>query len=346
MTTARSRLRVVRENAQAIQKSLARLRGPDDQFNPRFASEQRLVEQNSGDIDRDLQVLGTQLEAGEVKAEIDDEVEFVRNTWAEAKEGWRSLVERHDDAGVREALIGEIDDELSAVVRKIGFLTIPARVADFVARERTGGVFHFHKAFENELPRLEDRVALLEYLNESPGGLYGIVDVKRGVVWAVSRNAWRRSRGYVAFVVILLLGALAAWYARDVATVLGFTGNLPGTGEVLRTYVLIALGVLGHIAIDLYKQGRKEDADSPTALEDLILWGHVQEKQVILTALSVWIGTALLVAFMSPVEPATALLAGYSLDSVLDALLLRFETTVSKSTTDLTDKLATATAAV
>lgn len=346
MTTPRSRLRVIRENAQAIQRSIVRLRGPDDAFNARFASEQRLWEQNAGDIDRDLQALANQFEAGEVKADIDDEVEFVRNAWAEAREAWQALSEHHDDQPTRTAPLDELDDRLAKMVRKIGFLTIPARVAEFVSRERTGGAFHFHAAFEDELPRYEDRVALLEYLNESPGGLYGIVDVKRGIVWAVARNSWRRSRGYIAFVVILAIGALAAAFSRDIAGALGLAGTVPEAAAVLRTYVLIALGMLGHILLDLYKQGRHEDPDSPTALEDLILWGHVQEKQVILTAFSVWIGTALLVGFMSPIEPATAIFAGYSLDSVLDALLLRFEATASMRGKDLTDKVAAAAASL
>jgi hypothetical protein len=344
MTTPRGRLRVIRENAQAIQRSIARLRGPDEMFKARFPAEQRLWEQNAGDIDRDLEVLATQLEANEVKAEIDDEVEFVRNAWGEAKEAWRALVEHQDEEAARPEPLDELDARLATMVLKIGFLAIPARVAEFVSRERAGGAFHFHAAFQNELPRLEDRVALLEYLKESPGGLYGIVDVKRGIVWAVARNTWGRSRGYVSFLVVLILGAVTAWFSKDLASVVGLGNAVPAPSDVFRTYVLIALGMLAHIGLDLYKQRRHEDPDSPTAVEDLILWGHVQETQVILTAFSVWIGTALLVGFMNPVEPATALLAGYSLDSVLDALLQRFETAASKGVKDLTDKVAGATA--
>jgi len=345
MTTTRGRLRVIRENAQAIQRSVARLRGPDEAFTAQFASQKRLWQENAGDIDRDLQVLATQMEAGEVKADIDDEVEFVRNAWAEAKEAWRALNEHHATEAERAPSLDELDARLVSMVRKIGFLTIPARVAEFVARERTGGAFHFHTAFQDELPRLEDRVALLAYLNESPGGLYGIVDVKRGIVWAVSPNAWLRSRGYLLFIGIIVLGALGAAFAHTVADALALGDFLPAGTNVLQTYVLIAAGMLGHIGLDLYKNGRDEDPDSPTALEDLILWGHVQEKQVILTAFSVWAGTALLIGFMNPVAPATALFAGYSLDSVLDALLQRFDAAGSKGAKELTEKLAAVAAA-
>lgn len=342
MTTPRARLRVIRENAQALQRTLSRLGGTDEEFDARFESEERLWNENAGDIDRDLETLRTELERGDVKMEIDDDVEFVRNAWGEAKEGWTALLGDRATGDARRARIPVVDERLAAMVLKIGYLTIPARVAEFVARERTGGVFHFHAAFTNELPVLADRVAILTYLAESPGGLYGIVDVKAGLVWAVSPNAWRRSRGYLGAALIVAVGFLVAWFSHEIATALGVTAAFAERANVVQTYVLVALGVVGHIGVDIYKQSRTEAADSPTPMEDLILWGHVHEKQLYLTAFGLWAGTALLVVAFNPVDWATAALAGYSLDSVLDAGIMRFETTVTKSTKDLTDKLKAA----
>ena len=340
MTTPRSRLRVIRETAQALQRVLSHLGGSDEDIASQFESEQRLWEENAADIDRDLDTLRSELEAGKVKAEIDDEVEFVRNAWSEAKEGWTRLVADHASVELRSVRLATIDERLAAMVRKIGFLTIPERVADFVGRERAGGVFHFHTAFENELPVLADRVALLDYLAESPGGLYGIVDVKQGLIWAVSRGPWYRSPGYMGSLAILLIGGLIALFSHDIASRLGISTAFADQKNVLATYILVTIGVLGHIAIDLYKQTKVETPDSPTAMEQLGLWGAVHERQMLGTAGSVWIGTAILIAAFNPVDPWTALLAGYSLDSVVDAGIMRFESAATKGTRDLTDKLA------
>jgi hypothetical protein len=340
MTTPRSRLRVIRENTQALQRSLSHLLGADSEFKSRLVSERKLWDENAAEIDADFRELASQLAAGDVKADIDDEVEFVKNAWIEAREAWRAFVSKPGTIEDRQARIGSIEERLQAMVRKIGFLTIPQRVAEFVALERTGGIFHFHKAFENELPIESDRVALLEFLAESPAGLFGIVDVKRGVIWAVSRNAWRRSRSYLGAALILLGGGVVAWFWRDIAAVLGVNQAVADRPNLTATYILVAAGVIGHILLDLYKESKAAASDSPRAVDDLILWGHVHEFQMYGTVFGVWLGTALLAALFNPIDPLTALLTGYSLDSVLDAALARFDTTITTTTKDLTNRIS------
>jgi hypothetical protein len=340
MTTPRSRLRVIRTNVQALQRSLSHLAGPDDEFNARFPAEQVLWDTNAGEVDADLKTLAAQLERGEVKADIDDEVEVVKNAWLEATLAFKAFRAAPGAEDARKTALATIDDRLHVIVLKIGFLTIPQRVAEYVAQERSGGAVHFHSAFANELPLEADRVAVLQFLAESPGGLYGVVDVPAGLVWAVSRNGWRRWRGYIGSAVVLLVGLGVAAYAHDLAAGLGIGQGFADRGNLVAAYILVIVGVIGHIGVDVYKQSRTNEADSPAALDTLFLWGHIHELQMIMTAFGIWAGTVILAGLENPIPAWSAIVTGYSLDSVLDAGLRRFDTSVTKATQDLTATLA------
>ena len=69
-------------------------------------------------------------------------------------------------------------------------------------------------------------------------------------------------------------------------------------------------------------QGGEDDL---MALDDFLLWIHVREVAIAWTVFSVWIG-AIGLSFVSPqATPEAALIVGYSLDSFIDVVLLRFE---------------------
>jgi hypothetical protein len=339
MTTPRSRLRVIRSNVQALQRSIAHLAGSDVAFNARCPSEQVLWDQNAGEVDADLKRLAGQLDAGEAKADIEDDVEDVKNAWIEAKQDWQVFKAAPGAEDARQAALAAIDERLHTMVFKIGMLTIPGRVEVYVGRERTGGVFHFHRAFADELPLEADRMAVLRYMAESPEGLYGVVDVSNGLIWAVSRSAARRWRGYLGALAVLVVGGLVAYYAHDLAGRFGINQAFAERGNLVAAYILVVLGVIGHVGVDVYKQSRSKDTDSPAAIDDLFLWGHIHELQVIMTAFGVWAGTVILAGVENPISPWGAIVTGYSLDSVLDAGLKRLDSNIGKATKDLTAKL-------
>ena len=77
----------------------------------------------------------------------------------------------------------ELLDELCGrMVYQTGFLTIPARVNDWLRRARPGYYIPFHAVFDDELPSLEDRARLLRFMAWSPETLRnGLVDVATGL---------------------------------------------------------------------------------------------------------------------------------------------------------------------
>jgi hypothetical protein len=87
------------------------------------------------------------------------------------------------------------------------------------------------------------------------------------------------------------------------------------------------------VAVDLYKQSRAGDrTEDWTAVQDLVLWGHAHQTQMFTTAFSVWAGLMALAFIFTRVDPATAFVAGYGLDSFLDMALMRFSGAVDSRT--------------
>lgn len=322
-------LRSARANVQGLVETIANLRAGGADFDAVLARERSLWDENAGQVDRGIERARAAIESGGAGPdEIADELDLLDNAWERIKAYWAAFVaEPPTKADAREEQLAAIEVLLVGMVRRFGFLTIPRRVQQYLRRQRIGGAFDFHAAFHDELPSEADRIDLLRYLQASPGSVYGVVDVDNGIIWATSPDPRRRLRTYIVVALIPLLG---------VAATIGLAQlNVGGPfiqarrDELLVAYVMIALGVVVHILIDVYKQSRATGAGgSRTAVDDLILWGHAHELQLYVTALSVFAGLVALAFLFARIEPLTAFIAGYSLDSFLDAVLMRFSNTL------------------
>jgi hypothetical protein len=322
-------LRGARANVQGLIETIVNLRAAGSNFDDVLTRERALWEENAAQVDHGIERARDAIDAGGAGPdEIADELDLLDNAWERAKAYWAAFVAAPPTkADAREEQLAAIDVLLVGMVRRFGFLTIPRRVQQYLRRQRIGGAFDFHAAFQDELPSEADRIELLRYLHASPGSLYGVVDVDNGIIWATSPDPRRRLRTYIVVGLIPLLG---------VAATIGLAQlNVGGPfvparrDELVIAYVMIALGVVVHIVIDVYKQSRATSAGgSRTAVDDLILWGHAHELQLYVTALSVFAGLAALAFLFARIEPLTAFIAGYSLDSFLDAVLMRFSNTL------------------
>lgn len=329
-------LRRVRANTQGLQTSLAEIDKSGDRFDEALAREQALWNRNATDVDEGLKRAQSAVEAGAAgDDDIADEIDLVLNDWDRTKEYWGRFVQAPPAASVdRHNRVAEIETLLKAMVLRVGYLTVPIRVADYLNRQRIGGVFDFHEAFKDELPLLEDRIAVLRYLKGSPEGIYGLIDIDSGLIWRISPDAWKRRRSYLIAGLILLAGLAGVAGAAAV----GVGGPFVATrrDELSIAYVAVGVGVLVHIAVDLYKQSRSIAAKSSwTAVDDLVLWGHAHQAQMFVTAFSVWAGAIALAILFGRIEPITAFIAGYSLDSFLDAALGRFSSAMETGTAAL-----------
>jgi hypothetical protein len=322
-------LRTLRADTQGLQQSILELARSGDRFPAILKREKKLFDQNSAEVDEDLAKALALANAPDDPNDLADSVTEIGNGWARAKVYWAEFVTAGTkDVANRQRRLTELTAVLDDLVLKVAYLTIPARVAEYVAFQRVGGAFNFTAAFADELPSAEARQQILQFLKDSPGAVDGVVDPKAGVIWITARDAARRRWSYIALAGILLAGGVVI----ALACLLGVGGPfVPGRlAELVVAYVGVGVGVLAHIAIDLYKQSKLADRTQGwTAVDDLVLWGHAHEMQMFITAFSIWAGLLVVALVSTRVEFVTAFVTGYSLDSVLDAALLRFTTVVT-----------------
>jgi hypothetical protein len=106
--------------------------------------------------------------------------------------------------------------------------------------------------------------------------------------------------------------------------------------------VLILLGSGAHTAISALKAAKAQTRPSFLVLHDWVLWLHVRQSPILTGIAYIWVGYLLLSFGMHGLNWSSAFFAGYSIDSVTDLFLSRFEATVAAETKLLTKPLAAA----
>jgi hypothetical protein len=335
-------LRRVRANVQGLQTSLVELRKAGSGFDRILTQESGLWAENARQVEQGITRAQTAVEAGATGAdEIADELDLLGNDWDREKTYWQAFADGPPaEPAEREERLAQMATLLDAMVLRLAFLTIPGRVRAYLRDQRIGGAFDFHEAFKDELPLEQDRLAILRYLKGSPDTIDGVIDLSTGEIWATSPDPAVQRRTYLITGLIALVGLVATVAACQLNVGAPFLASR--RDELAVAYVAVAIGVIVHIAIDLYKQSRSTDAKEWTAVDDLVLWGHAHQTEAYITAFSVWGGLIALAYIFAKVEPATAFIAGYSLDSFLDAALLRFSKSVEAGTEAIKKQVAAA----
>lgn len=220
----------------------------------------------------------------------------------------------------------------------VGYLTIPARLNNWLANARPGYYVPFHAVFEDEVPDPGDRLRILNYLKWSPQVIRGgLVDAESGLIYRYDRNPWARA-GTIA----LLLVAVAA----TIGIVIGLchlpVANWPlapaNAGTLLIGWVAVAVGLLVHVAVSTAKRAQAPGGRPPIlALGDLPLLLNARIGQIILKLLLTLVGLLGLAfgAGLANLTPLNAFLVGYSLDSVVELFGASLEQKAAAQVTSL-----------
>ena len=230
------------------------------------------------------------------------------------------------------------------IVFQCAFLTIPSRVNEHLILLRPGQSLDFHENFRDELPEVNDRTEVLKFLSSHPIAISGIVDIERGVILCIARNRWRRRLSSLLIAFAMLVGAglltTACWVGRSLNS-----PSWPFKPEhcdgIMIAYLFVLLGGAGHIVIAALKQERAATAKTLQALEDWLLWIHVKERAILVGIFYLWIalfGYAWIK--QGAVDWATAFFIGYSIDSIVDLVLQRFDKAISTGTESIKKQLA------
>ena len=233
------------------------------------------------------------------------------------------------DAVERAADLAEVAAGLDQIVYQCAALTLTPRVNDVMCNLRVGQALNLEFQFGDELPRSPQlRKRVLDELAQQAAAIEGgLVDVDQGIVYRAARSRAAQIFSSVQLVAVLLLGTLIpvllAYASRFVHNWRFSSADLQ---RLLADYVFILLGSGAHIAIALLKAVKNDTRPNFKTIDDWMLWLHVREAQVLQGFAYIWMGYLLLVFTVSDLEWSTAFFAGYSIDSVTELFLERFET--------------------
>lgn len=260
------------------------------------------------------------------------EVTHVANLWDSAKTAWRS----------RQITADESMQKLDDMIDTIENVTVPPRVRYILEQLRVGGAMDFNAEFKDEITSEATRTRMLTSLNNHPITVPGIVDVAAGIIIKASPHAWRRAASWLGILLVMAAAfAAAATTAHWVDTLQ--IGKVPA-GAADHTYVLAVAsayaGAIFHVLISMLKQYRSASAAPNrtfTALGNFTIWVNVHETYLMLYALAIPIAAYALILTTGTINLVTVFFLGYSIDSVLDVLLNRFDTAAKKQTELVTD---------
>jgi hypothetical protein len=256
-----------------------------------------------------------------------DQVATISLTWASIKDLWPTAAMQWGDI---EQKLGELSSKVDQLVYECASLTLSPRVNDVLCNLRIGQALDFDFEFESELPKDSGlRKRLLLELAQQGGVLQaGVVDAEERMIYKIAES--RKEQIWSAVRLVLWLLAGAAIIPAILAVLKSPTTWMDLLPTLLKDYALIFAGSGAHLAVAAIKASKAQTRPSFQPINDWVLWLHVRETKVFWGFAYVWLGYVLLTMSTSieKLNWEAAFFAGYSIDSVVELLLERFETTV------------------
>lgn len=234
-----------------------------------------------------------------------------------------------------------LDKQCQGLVLQIGYLTIPQRVECWLANARSGYYVPFHAVFEDELPALEDRIKVLNFIAWQPLAIrQGLVDVTNGLVYRYSKHPWRSMLLLVLGLTVtagIVVGACFLPIEEWLLSPEHLSTLLIGWGAVLT-------GVVVHAGVETVKRAQAHGRPPIIAVGELPLHIDARIGQIFLKLLLSLVGL-FGVAFTGGVDNVTPLntfLVGYSLDSFVGLFSASLEQKAAAQLTALKQQLGVA----
>jgi hypothetical protein len=234
-------------------------------------------------------------------------------------------------------------DALDRIIYQCESLSLSPSVNDVLRNLIVGQALDIEFEFGDEFPKdAALRKRLIQELAQESGALdSGIVDTEKGVIYKVAATRSQQVRS-----IWRLLGWLALGFV--ISPGLAYGGQLlksgwpVGPGDLVRLlvdYVLILVGSGAHFAISALKNAKSDSKPNFQPIDDWVLWLHVHEAAVRKGILSIWLGYTLLAFGLPKLDWSSAFFAGYSIDSITDLFLSRFEDLATTKTAALTKEV-------
>jgi hypothetical protein len=265
------------------------------------------------------------------------EITSIELLWDQLRESLDSALASDDSA---EQHFKPILNNLDSIVFQCQSLTLSPRVNDILCNLRVGQPLDMDFAFSDAFPkdpklcqRLIDELAQQSYVLNG-----GVVDTEQHIVYRTALTRRGQWMSIWRLLVFILLGLLLPF-------VLAFAGRVLPSWQffqpsdfnlLLDNYVVILLGSGAHFAIAALKAAKAQSRPSFQALYDWVLWVHIRETKIFTGIAYIWTGYLLLSFGIHGLSWSSAFFAGYSIDSVTELFLGRFEATAAAETKLLT----------
>lgn len=261
----------------------------------------------------------------------------IKSEWALLPGKWPERGQELDEVS---AAFEKISLSLDQVVFLCASLTITPRVNDILENLRVGEAIAFEAAVGESLPRSGQlRTDLLKEVADQDGVLQcGYLDRNSGMIYRVAST--RASQWWS-------LGRVILAASIGLGLVVGSCFVSPGDGwpftkamwvPQAERYTFMIAGAVGHLAIQGVTLARSGKQPVSRPWNDWILWLNAHESQVLLGVLSLIVGFLSLSFTMKDAFTwPTAFFAGYSIDSLTDVVIDRFERLASTQTKRIED---------
>lgn len=349
-------LQEIRSEAQDVLRAISEIEAKRDivdtasrrtEIDLAFATARVVIGDDIDDIDERQQEIENLLRAGpgRMREYWGDELRNISNYWDRVKIGWRDLVAAAPTGDKVLPPLIAIRSHLERLRNRIGFLTIPRRLNDHLAQLHIGQGLDFHGVFEDELPSEEERLSLLRMLRGHPAAISGVVDVEKGKVFRASNRTSRRvvSLALIGLALVAnypVMYVIARW-VPDLAVPGASAEFGPRWSKLAAALTAMIIGGVAHIFVGALKEkNNRSSEDAFLAVDGMLVWAHVREVQLIISALSFSVAMIGMVLILKRIDAITAFFVGYSIDSFIDLFLQRFEKTATSQVASIQEAAA------
>ncbi len=248
------------------------------------------------------------------------------------------------DGQLRRAQLDLVSSIAREIVYTIGYKTIPCRLNQWLRKAPAGYYVPFNTVFVDEVPNEEDRAKILQFIAFQPTMVEnGLVDAANGLVYRYDAKPTRRwlSLLIVALAFIGLSVIVAGW-------------GLPGRWvdkwpfepsdwfDLLLIWLAVVAGVIVHLVVGAAKRIREQQALPPVfATNEVVKRVNAREGLILIKLATALIAFFALLAadYLADIDPLTAFLAGYALDSVVGLFSTSLESQAAAQSDLLKQKL-------
>jgi hypothetical protein len=252
-------------------------------------------------------------------------------SWKDIENHW-SLSADKPDAALD--IIRWVRDRLDDIIYTCLSNTMTADINDRLPNLQIGQPLDVAFIWADELPRSPDlrKRLILEVAQEQGVISCGVVDADKGLIYRIAASPKQRRKSLWHVAGLILLGLLLPIGAAYAGVWLSSWPYQPAKWSTLvANYVLLFAGAAGHLLIDALKQKRGQPASCFAAMDNWLLWVHVREMSLLYSILWADLGFVLLTGTIHDLDWRGAFAAGYSIDSITDLFLSRFETLIGQA---------------